>query len=193
MNQLKSRTVSSLSRLTAHHRVTRACVPVHTCTKQTHAHATDTLGKFQVFSLHAKLLTNTLLAAHLTFISLIFAKCLSTAAAGARSDRIMRLFLFTHQSIRQSDMIQPCYKYMCYVPLPQITLHILCTDTFLCILCISSHVAHVFFSLPCVHRPVSWSRFKFRVPGVSDFCHWLKAPWPLALLAPQGPLPKGTL
>lgn len=76
-----------------------------------HAHTTDTLGKFQVSSLGAKHLTNTLVAAHLTFISLIFAKCISTAAAGAHHDRIIRLRLFTYKSIRQRDVIQPRYKY----------------------------------------------------------------------------------
>lgn len=73
MNQLKSRIVSSLSSLPQpsferRERATRRCP-----------------GKFRVPPLCAKLLSNTLSAAHLTFISLMFDKCLSTAAAGARA------------------------------------------------------------------------------------------------------------
>lgn len=56
----------------------------HTLTTDTHEQL-YTLRKFQVSPLHAKLLSNTLSAAHLTFISLIFDKCLSAAAAGARA------------------------------------------------------------------------------------------------------------
>lgn len=73
MNQLKSRTVSSLpssSDMSMHS---------HTHTHQVALHIQ------KVFPLHAKLPSNTLSAAHLTFISLIFDKCLSTAAAGART------------------------------------------------------------------------------------------------------------
>lgn len=90
MNQLKPRILSSLSRLPNHQQATQACISTHTHTsRQLH-----TLKKFQVFPLHAKLLSNTLSAARLTFISLIFDKCFSTAAAVARAVRGLRDSVF---------------------------------------------------------------------------------------------------
>lgn len=74
MNQLKSRIVSSLSSL-----------PQPSFERRERATRRRPGKKFRVPPLCAKLLSNTLSAAHLTFISLMFDKCLSTAAAGARA------------------------------------------------------------------------------------------------------------
>ena len=75
MNQLKSRIVSSLSPDSPNHRSSDVSVQLGGAQEK----------KFRVPPLCAKPLSNTLPAAHLTFISLMFDKCLSTTAAGAHA------------------------------------------------------------------------------------------------------------